>query len=380
MTNKDYINTIKKGVEGFSLLELVIGVGIILVLTAGGLLSYNGIMNNARKAAVESAATDVMIYVLDANSINGTFEEKVEAINKAVDKWTNTNNNSNIKVEANKVKECLTVKAWNIKYDLETVVEKGKCSPDDLEEVDEPEVPIIGGGKEPEPTEPVETSPPVEETVGEVIVPDDYNVDEPVKTEFNVNIKSVSANTNEEKCYIKPSSTFVIDEITLGENAEVVSFDNMSENYIDIDCKDLSNVNFNIYSSSSDEQTIKPSDWDLDLSNPNDLEYFARGFWNYTEFEIGAYTTSPAMCFNEVSGEVIVDENGGYVIVEGSDNCMLEETYPDSFGYVKLSVPDLKYDWSGNTISFNVSGDIVHDKNTGIDFINSNGTVIKGGK
>lgn len=44
---------------GFSLLELVVAVGILLVLTVGGLLAYNGITDNARTAAVESAASEV---------------------------------------------------------------------------------------------------------------------------------------------------------------------------------------------------------------------------------------------------------------------------------------------------------------------------------
>jgi len=40
-TNKDL---------GFSLLELVVAVGILLVLTVGGLVAYNGIVENARQA------------------------------------------------------------------------------------------------------------------------------------------------------------------------------------------------------------------------------------------------------------------------------------------------------------------------------------------
>lgn len=45
--------------SGFSLLELVVAVGILLVLTVGGLLAYNGITRNARVAAVQSAASEV---------------------------------------------------------------------------------------------------------------------------------------------------------------------------------------------------------------------------------------------------------------------------------------------------------------------------------
>lgn len=58
---KGYIKNYLKEVNenGFSLLELVVAVGILLVLTVGGLLAYNGITKNARVAAVQSAADEV---------------------------------------------------------------------------------------------------------------------------------------------------------------------------------------------------------------------------------------------------------------------------------------------------------------------------------
>lgn len=57
---EEIIKQSRKGESGFSLLELVIAVGIILVLTVGGYASYAGITNNARNAAVQSAATEVL--------------------------------------------------------------------------------------------------------------------------------------------------------------------------------------------------------------------------------------------------------------------------------------------------------------------------------
>lgn len=58
---KGYVKNYLKEVDenGFSLLELVVAVGILLVLTVGGLLAYNGITRNARMAAVQSAADEV---------------------------------------------------------------------------------------------------------------------------------------------------------------------------------------------------------------------------------------------------------------------------------------------------------------------------------
>lgn len=72
--------------DGFSLLELVVAVGILLVLTVGGLLAYNGIINSARQAAVENAAETVynqaMIYKTDNNS-NTTIQTAVDNWNES---------------------------------------------------------------------------------------------------------------------------------------------------------------------------------------------------------------------------------------------------------------------------------------------------------
>lgn len=69
--------------KGFSLLELVVAVGILLVLTVGGLLAYNGIIGSARQAAVNNAAETVynqaMIYKTD--------DKPDTTIQTAVDKW-----------------------------------------------------------------------------------------------------------------------------------------------------------------------------------------------------------------------------------------------------------------------------------------------------
>jgi surface protein len=42
--------------DGFSLLEMVVAMGILIVLTVGGILSYNGVQQTAKDTAVESAA------------------------------------------------------------------------------------------------------------------------------------------------------------------------------------------------------------------------------------------------------------------------------------------------------------------------------------
>lgn len=45
--------------KGFSLIDVVITVAIVVALSVGGFIAYNGIVDNARQAAVEAAASQV---------------------------------------------------------------------------------------------------------------------------------------------------------------------------------------------------------------------------------------------------------------------------------------------------------------------------------
>jgi len=69
--------------EGFSLLELVVAVGVLLVLTVGGLLAYNGIIGSARQAAVNNAAETVY----DQAMMYRTDDKPDTTIQTAVDQW-----------------------------------------------------------------------------------------------------------------------------------------------------------------------------------------------------------------------------------------------------------------------------------------------------
>lgn len=63
--------------NGFSLLELVVAIGILLILTVGGLLGYAAITDNARDAAVNSAASEVATAVMVAQSDDKTDNDDV---------------------------------------------------------------------------------------------------------------------------------------------------------------------------------------------------------------------------------------------------------------------------------------------------------------
>jgi type II secretory pathway pseudopilin PulG len=62
---KKYRDNIKAG--GFSMLEAVVVVGVLLALAVGGFIAYGKITENAKKASVESAASSVYTAALAAD-------------------------------------------------------------------------------------------------------------------------------------------------------------------------------------------------------------------------------------------------------------------------------------------------------------------------
>lgn len=62
---KKYRSSLKAG--GFSMLEAVVVVGVLLALAVGGFIAYGKITENAKKASVESAASSVYTAVLAAD-------------------------------------------------------------------------------------------------------------------------------------------------------------------------------------------------------------------------------------------------------------------------------------------------------------------------
>lgn len=62
---KKYRDNIKAG--GFSMLEAVVVVGVLLALAVGGFIAYGKITENAKKASTESAASSVYTAILAAD-------------------------------------------------------------------------------------------------------------------------------------------------------------------------------------------------------------------------------------------------------------------------------------------------------------------------
>lgn len=75
--------------KGFSLLELVIAVGILIILSVGGTVSYNAIMKDQRNSTISLVASNVMNEVL-TNVID--FDDNTTA-QMAVDDFNNQSNN-----------------------------------------------------------------------------------------------------------------------------------------------------------------------------------------------------------------------------------------------------------------------------------------------
>lgn len=105
----DYLK--QKGEGGFSLLELVVGVGVVLVLTVGGVLGYNGITDQARQAAVDKAASEAFTaaqaYRLDNQA--STVAKDVEG------EWNGTKKGDSMNLVVDDTATCLRVTATHEK-------------------------------------------------------------------------------------------------------------------------------------------------------------------------------------------------------------------------------------------------------------------------
>lgn len=97
---------------GFSLIELVVAISIMLILSVGGLLAYTGITKNAKKAAVDAAASDVFTAAL---AYENDTDDKTSALT-AKTEWETSAKDSSITIEEPKIVDGkLTITAKNTK-------------------------------------------------------------------------------------------------------------------------------------------------------------------------------------------------------------------------------------------------------------------------
>lgn len=81
--------------NGFSLLELIISVGILLLLTVGGIIGYSGITDNARMAALSAAASDVAYAAV----LNNSDSDPSTTTQTAIDEWNSSSDVASYYVE-----------------------------------------------------------------------------------------------------------------------------------------------------------------------------------------------------------------------------------------------------------------------------------------
>ena len=73
-----------KGDEGFSLIELVVAVGILAILSVTGVVAYSQITTNARQTAVDSAVAEVFTAAVAYENDNDPTGTTAKT---AVDDW-----------------------------------------------------------------------------------------------------------------------------------------------------------------------------------------------------------------------------------------------------------------------------------------------------
>lgn len=84
----------KLNAAGFSMLEAVVVVGVLLALAVAGFIAYGNITENAKRASVESAAASIYtaIEVAKADGDPNTTPQKV------VDEWNASNSGITAKI------------------------------------------------------------------------------------------------------------------------------------------------------------------------------------------------------------------------------------------------------------------------------------------
>jgi len=102
---KNFLNSLEtkraaaKEEGGFSLIDVVVTVAIIVALSVGGFVSYSGIVNNAKAAATTSAA-DQVYTALAVNANDGGLADPIAAYNASSDAIKVYSDSTGLKVVA----------------------------------------------------------------------------------------------------------------------------------------------------------------------------------------------------------------------------------------------------------------------------------------
>lgn len=102
---RNFIDSLKarrdaaKNEGGFSLIDVVVTVAIIVALSVGGFVAYTGIVDNAKKAATASAADQVYTAV----AVDGVEGTAANATKIAADYTTSANGSIKVFTDGTKV-------------------------------------------------------------------------------------------------------------------------------------------------------------------------------------------------------------------------------------------------------------------------------------
>lgn len=116
---KNYRSNLKSA--GFSMLEAVVVVGVLLALAVSGFIAYGEITKNAKNASVQSAAASVYTAVLAADMDGQETGDPLVADSDEVIASFNASQ-STIKVAKSGADDKLGVKAWNTETKTITAV------------------------------------------------------------------------------------------------------------------------------------------------------------------------------------------------------------------------------------------------------------------
>lgn len=122
--------------SGFNMLEIVIGVGLILILSAGGVVVYKNITKNAKISQVESAANSVQGVAIAAK-YNSASTETLEEIQAGYNSSTKS-----IKVQLVETDGDICTTATWVKT-AEIQASRGKCAGAVVDEEEVVDPPVI---------------------------------------------------------------------------------------------------------------------------------------------------------------------------------------------------------------------------------------------
>ena len=102
--------------NGFSLIDVVVTVAIIVALSVGGFIAYNDIVTNAQKAAVQGAADQVYTAAMTAYNSGGASAGLEDSVEDVVTQYNESNDTIEVSVNFGDDDE-FTITAVDTKHD-----------------------------------------------------------------------------------------------------------------------------------------------------------------------------------------------------------------------------------------------------------------------